>query len=216
MKPFNKSKFVTALMLAALTAAPAFAQDKKEAKPAAGQPSEAEMMATMMELAKPSEHHTMMQNNMVGNWTYTMKTWMGDPSAPPTESSGTSVTKAVMGGRYFTTEVAGKFPMPGPDGKIQNMEFKGMATDGYDNVKKKFVSTWIDNMGTSIMIMEGSYDKAAKTLTYTADYEPMPGMKTKARQVVKFVNHIEHVMEWYETRGDKEVMVMEIKYKRET
>ena len=141
---------------------------------------------------------------------------MGDPSAPPTESSGTCVTKAVMGGRYFITEINGKFPMPGADGKTQIMDFKGMATEGYDNVKNKFVSTWIDNMGTSIMIMEGSFDKGARTLTYMGEYEPMPGMKMKARQVVKFVNHVEHVMEWYEDRGGKEVKTMEIIYKRAT
>jgi len=221
MKPFNKSKFVTAVMLAALAAAPAIAQDKdhdkKEAKPHAGQPSEAEMMATMMELAKPGEHHTFMENNAVGSWTYHMRTWMNpDPSVLPTESSGTCETKAVMGGRYFISEVNGKFPMPGADGKMQLMDFKGMATDGYDNVKKKFVSTWIDNMGTSIMMMEGDMDNPSRTLTYTAEYEPMPGMKTKARQVVKFVSRKEHTMEWYEDRGGKEVKVMAITYKRAT
>ena len=216
MRSPSKSKFVTAVMLAALAGAPAFSQDKKAEKPAGGKPSESDMMAMMMELAKPGEHHTFMQNNTVGNWTYTLKAWMGDPSAPPTESTGTCQTKAVMGGRYFVSDIEGKFPMPGPDGKIQNMDFRGMSTEGYDNVKKKFVATWIDNMGTSIMMMEGSYDKGARTLTYTAEYEPMPGMKIKAKQVVKFVNHVEHVMEWYEDRGGKEVKTMEIVYKRAT
>ncbi len=211
MKPINRSKFVTAVMLAALAAAPALSQDKK----AAGQPNEAEMMAKMMELAKPGENHTFMQNNLVGTWTATVKMWM-DPSLPPSVTTGKSVTKAVMGGRYFITEHTGKMEMPGPDGKPQAMDFNGMATDGYDNVKKKFVSTWIDNMGTMIVMMEGTYDKPSRTLTYTTEFEMMPGMKTKARQVVKFVNHIEHVMEWYEDRGGKEVKTMEITYKRET
>jgi hypothetical protein len=40
--------------------------------------------------------------------------------------------------------------MPGPDGKMTDMEFKGMGIEGCDNVKN-FVSSWIDNMGTGIM-----------------------------------------------------------------
>ena len=215
MKPVTKSKFVTAALLAALVGATSFAQDKpspkKDAKPG-GQPSEAEMMATMMELGKPSEHHRILQGGL-GTWTYTLKAWM-DPSAPPTESSGTMTAKSVYGGRYFTSEHDGRFPMPGPDGKIQNMEFKGTATEGYDNAKKKYFSTWIDNMSTGIMVMEGTYDPTTTTITYTGEYEPMPGMKTKARQTVKIVDHLHRTVEMFETRGDKEVKVMEIQYTR--
>ena len=50
-----------------------------------------------------------------------------------------------------TGEYSGKFKMPGADGKMKDMNFKGISLDGYDNVKQKFVSTWIDNMGTGIM-----------------------------------------------------------------
>ena len=49
-----------------------------------------------------------------------------------------------------------------------------MAVEGYDNVKKKFLASWIDNMGTGIMNLEGTYDAATKSLTYHAEYEPMP------------------------------------------
>src|SRR5215470_4588351 len=67
----------------------------------------------------------------------------------------------------------------GPRWKDVGLGIQGMAVEGYDNVKKKFVSSWIDNMGTAIMISEGTYDAGAKTLTYTAETEMMPGMKTK-------------------------------------
>ncbi len=70
----------------------------------------------------------------------------------------------------------GKFQMPGTDGKMKDMNFKGMAIEGYDNVKKKFVSSWIDNMSTMIMNSEGTYDAATKTFTYNAECEMMPGM----------------------------------------
>lgn len=198
----------------------ALAQDAKEPKATesaqAGrkQPSEAEMMAMMTEMAKPGENHKLMAD-MVGEWSYVSKWWMS-PEGPPSSSSGVSVTKSVMGGRYFISEHTGKMQFPGPDGKPAEMEFKGMSTEGFDNSKKKFVSSWIDNMGTGILNSEGTFDADTKTLTYTAEYEPMPGMKTTMRQVIKLADKDHRTMELYEVRGGKEVKVMEIVYNRKS
>jgi hypothetical protein len=213
MRPNKYSKSVLAILTAMAMALPSAAADKPAAKDEK-QPSEAEMMAMMMELAKPGENHKLLAQG-VGTWTYTAKMWMNpDPSAAPSESTGTAVTKEVLGGRYFITEHTGKMPMPGPDGKITEMEFKGMATDAYDNVKKKFLSTWIDNMGTTIMVSEGTYDPASKTFTYHTECEMMPGTKTKIREVIKIVDKDHHVFEFFEDRGGTEVRTMEIKYAR--
>jgi hypothetical protein len=137
-----------------------------------------------------------------------------DTNAPPMESSGTMVTKPAMGGRYFISEHKGMMQMPGPDGKSQDMEFNGMAVEGYDNAKKKYVASWIDNMGTGIMNSEGTYEDATKTLTYFSEYEPMPGMKLKVRQLVKISDSNHHTLEFYEDRGGTEVRTMEITYTR--
>jgi hypothetical protein len=130
------------------------------------------------------------------------------------ESTGTRSTKSVMDGRYIISEHTGKMSMPGPDGKMMDSEFKGIGTEGYDNAKKKYVASWIDNMGTGIMAMEGTYDPATKTLTYIGEEEPMPGMKTKMRQTVKTIDKDHHLMEFFEFHGDAEVKVMEISYER--
>ena len=137
-----------------------------------------------------------------------------DPTAKPEESKGTATRKAIFGGRYFQVDVGGKMQMPGPDGKPKDMEFKGMSIEGYDNVKKKFVATWVDNMGTGIMLSEGRYDPATKTFTYTGEVEMIPGMKQKIRETVKVVDKDHHMFEWYEDRGGKEAKTMEISYTR--
>jgi hypothetical protein len=92
------------------------------------------------------------------------------------------------------------------------MNFKGMSLDGYDNVKQKFVSAWVDNMGTGLMFSEGTYDASTKTFTYTGDYEPMPGMKTKVRETLKIVDANHHTFEYFEDRGAGEMKSMEINY----
>jgi len=214
MKNARKSISLTTMLLTLALCAPSFAQDnttpKTQEKPSGG--PDAQMMATMMEMAKPGENHKVLERE-VGSWTYKVKWWMS-PDAPPMESTGTRSTKSVMDGRYIISEHTGKMSMPGPDGKIMDSEFKGIGTEGYDNVKKKYVASWIDNMGTGIMAMEGTYDPATKTLTYIGEEEPMPGMKTKMRQTVKTIDKNHHLMEFFEFRGDAEVKVMEIAYER--
>ena len=172
----------------------------------------AEEMKQMIELAKLNENHKLLAS-MAGTWSYAVKAWMA-PGAPPSESTGTAVRKSVMEGRYLTGDYSGKFKMPGADGKMKEMNFQGMSMDGYDNAKQKFVSGWVDNMGTGIMIMEGTYDAATKTFTYTGESEMMPGMKSKARQVIKMPDKDHMSMEFFEDRGQGETKSMEITYKR--
>ncbi|PYL97331.1 MAG: hypothetical protein DMF18_02935 [Verrucomicrobia bacterium] len=177
-----------------------------------GQPNAADMMKQMMELSKIGENHKLL-SSLDGNWDYTIKFWMNpDPSAKPQESKGTATRKSVMGGRYVMMDVSGKMQMPGEDGKMKTMQFKGMGMEGYDNVKKKFVASWIDNMGTGIEFSEGTYDPATKSFTYTSEMEPVPGMKTQVREVIKVADNNHMSLEWYENQGGQEKKTMEINY----
>ena len=171
-------------------------------------------MKQMMELAKLNENHKLLTDS-VGTWSFVVKMWMdGDTTKKAEESKGTAVRKSIMEGRFVTMDVTGKMEMPGADGKKKEMTFKGMGLEGYDNVKKKFVGTWMDNMGTGIMMSEGDYDPATKAFTYTGEVEAIPGMKQKIREVVKMEDKNHMIFEWYENRGGQEVKTMEINYTR--
>lgn len=202
--------------LLAATAFPAWAQPapaaEKKAQTAAPKtepkmpPDSAAMMEAAMKAAAPGENHKLLARS-AGNWTYAGKFWM-DPSAPPMESKGTSTFTSVLGGRYVRHEHKGQFA---------GGEFHGIGMDGYDNLKKKFVTAWIDNMGTSITMMEGAYDQAKKTFTYTGEMmDPMKaGATVKIRQTIRLVSDDHHVLEWYEGREGKEVKTMELTYMRQ-
>lgn len=208
------------LLAAALFVSPQlFAQDEPKTLPvpAAGKPAsnpaeDADMMKQMMELSKLNEHHKLLAV-MTGSWTTAVKMWMA-PGAPPSESTGSATCKAIMDGRYFIEDFAGKVPMPSPDGKVKEMPFTGMSVNAYDNVKKKFLVTWMDSMSTGIYLAEGDYDPATKTVTYTGEAEMVPGMKTKVRQSVKTIDNDHHVFEYFENRGAEYVKTMEIAYTR--
>jgi hypothetical protein len=205
MKNSPLSIYLTTTLAALAFGAPCFAQD-------GAKPDEKQMMAAMMEMAKPGDNHKVLEQR-VGSWTYKVKWWMS-PDAPPMESTGTTSTKSVMDGRYIVSEHTGKMSMPGPDGKMMDSNFQGMGTEGYDNAKKKYVASWIDNMGTGIMSMEGTYDPATKTITYVGEEQPMPGVKFKMRQTDKAIDKDHHLLEFFEVHGDAEVKVMEIAYQR--
>ena len=139
---------------------------------------------------------------------------MMEPGKEPSVSKGNVTFKSIMNGRYFIGDHAGNMKMPGADGKMKDFAFKGMSIDGYDNVKQKFTSSWMDNMGTGIKTMEGTYDPATKTFTYTGEVEMVPGMKTPVRAVVKITDKNHHTFEWYENRGGQEMKTLEINYTR--
>src|SRR6266571_8004354 len=210
------------ILFATLIATPSFAQSPAASPAVAtgsmaapgGQPNPQEMMKQMMEMSKLNENHKLL-SSLDGNWNFTIKFWMNpDPNAKPQESKGTAVRKSIMDGRYFVMDVTGKMEMPGPDGKKKETQFKGMGIEGYDNVKQKFVGSWIDNMGTGIELSEGTYDPATKTFTYSAEIEPVPGMKSKVREVLKIVDKDHMTFEWYEDQGGQERKTMEIAYTR--
>jgi len=207
-------KCLVPALMSAILAIPSLADDQPTAAQEAKKANDGEMMAKMMELAQPGPEHKRLAG-VVGTWSYTVKYWFS-PDAPPNVSTGTAVAREVMSGRYFITEHTGKMQMPGADGKMLETEFKGMSVEGFDNVKKKFVSSWIDNMGTGIMNSEGTYDADSKTLTYRSEYEPMPGMKTKVRETVKIADKDHHTFEFFEDRGGTEVKTMEIQYVRKS
>ena len=67
--------------------------------------------------------------------------WMA-PGADPMVMDGTSENRWVMGGRYLEQRFNGNF---------MGMPFEGIGYTGYDNVKKQYWGTWMDNMSTGMM-----------------------------------------------------------------
>ena len=89
-----------------------------------------------------------------------------------------------------------------------------MSTTAYDNAKKVFISTWIDNMGTGIMKMEGPWDEASKTMTLSGKMmDPSTGRECNMRETFKIVDDNTQIMEMYgpDPKTGKEFKTMTIK-----
>jgi hypothetical protein len=135
--------------------------------------TEADMQACMA-AATPGEPHARLAKG-AGTWHGTQQLWMG-PGMEPMSSTCTSTVSSLMDGRYAKCEVAGEMPGMGP--------FNGLGLTGFDNVSKKFVASWVDNMGTGIMYGTGDLSGDGKTLTINYTYNcPITQKPTTMRSV---------------------------------
>lgn len=140
---------------------------------------------------------------MNGDWVYTSKFWM-DPNAPAQTSEGLATCEMLLGGRYQQMTVTGK---------MMGMDFRGIGVTGFDNAKKVWVSSWIDNFGTGLMYMEGTYDDASKKIVFTGNMvDPTSGKDVAVKQTVKVLDDNNVLMEMFDNSHGKEFKTMEINY----
>ena len=112
-------------------------------------------LAQDFQIPKPGPEHEMLAKR-AGDWEVSGA------------GEGKSTSKMMLGGLWLETTFKGNFA---------GMDFEGRGLDTYDPAKKKYISIWVDSMGTSPMILEGTYDKEKKTLTMEGE-GPMPDGST--------------------------------------
>ena len=175
----------------------------KEKKPEKQMDPQA-MMETYQKLATPGEPHKQLAS-LAGSWTTKTKSWM-EPNKPPTESDGSCEQKMLLDGRFLHQECTGD---------MMGQPFTGIGVIGYDNHTKKYISTWMDSMGTGIYVMEGTASADGKTITQKGQYDdPIEG-HMKLRGVTKMMDDNTEIFEMYGTgKKGKEAKMMEITYRR--
>ena len=182
----------------------ATAKEKKPAKQHEPPMDPQAVMETYTKLATPGEPHKRMAG-LAGSWNTTTKAWT-DPDKPPMASTGTCEQMMLLGGRFLYMECTGD---------MMGQPFTGIGINGYDNHTKKYMSTWIDSMGTAVYYMEGTASPDGKVITQHGQHDdPIEGHMT-LRSVIKIVNNDTEIFEMHGTpKGGKERKMMEILYTR--
>jgi hypothetical protein len=162
-------------------------------------------MAAWMKYSQPGEGHRFLEK-LTGIWEARTQFWM-QPGAPPKESVGTSVNELTLGGRFLKSEYASEF---------MGSAFQGLALDGFDNQKQKYVGLWTDTMSTLMLVFEGTCNDEGTVRTMIANFtDAASGKPAKMKGVTTVVSDDEHRYEaWNEGPGGDLFKSMEVVYKR--
>ncbi|TLY34711.1 MAG: DUF1579 domain-containing protein [Nitrospirae bacterium] len=183
-----------------LAVATALAKDKKSEK----QMDPQAMMETYKKLATPGEPHKLFAS-LAGSWTTKTKEWM-EPDKPPMESTGSAEMKMLLDGRFLQQEFTGD---------MMGQPYSGVGISAYDNLRKRYVTMWIDSMGTGIFTMEGTASADGKTITLKGQHAELGGGQMTHRAVWKIVDSNTQTFDMYGTHEHgKEMKMMEITYTR--
>ena len=168
-------------------------------------PDSMAMQKNIKDYMTPGKEHQMIAS-WSGNWLGEATFWMKE-GATPLKANFTIVNKMELGGRYQQSSLKTN---------LGGMPFEGMSTLGYDNAKKDFISTWIDNMGTGIIMMEGTWNETTKCLTLSGmETDPATGKEKNLRETIRVIDNDRQVTEMFEAEpGAKEFKTMEIFYTR--
>lgn len=162
------------------------------------------MMELYQKMAVPGEPHKLFAS-LAGSWVTKTKEWM-EPNKPPVESTGTAEMKMLLDGRFLQQEFTGN---------MMGQPYTGLGISAYDNVRKHYVSIWMDTMSTGIFSMEGTASKDGKTITLKGRHAEPGGGQMTHRAVWKIVDSNTQSFDMFGTHhGGKEMKMMEITYTR--
>jgi hypothetical protein len=191
------------VMAGALIVRLALAEDKASSQKV--DPKLEELMKKAEAAATPGAAHKLLEP-LVGNWNAEVKMWM-DPDAPPTITKGTAKCSWTLKDRFVQQDFSGEF---------MGKPFRGISFTGYDNVRQKYRSVWIDDMSTTMVTSEGDADPEGKVISFGGTYAcAMTGEKDKAtRQIYRILSRDKHVFEMHDPARGEDSKTLEITYTR--
>ena len=201
--PLRAALIASILTFSAGGVASAESADKDAKQPPKGDAAQEQAMAEMMKYAMPGPMHDVLKP-MAGNFNAAVKMWEGP--GEPQATQGSCQNTWILGGRFLQCAYKGEFA---------GQPFEGFGLTGYDTMKRQYVGLWMDTMGTTVMISNGSAEAPGKAITMNSSMDdPRTGKPMPIRSVTKIVDDNQHVYSMYTTQDGKETLMMEITYTR--
>ena len=143
-----------------------------------------------------------------GAWDATVRIWPG-ANKEPIEVKAVEINHMLPGGLWLIQNTFSR---------DDEHPYHGHGLVGYDPHKRKYVSTWADNMSPSLTVLEGSYDDDSGTATFTGTSGDPQGRPVRVEVVDVYKDddhHTEtiHIVPAEGQKGEK-VKVMEITFHR--
>ena len=167
--------------------------------------SPAEMQEAWTKASTPNVNHKVLEP-LVGKWKAQTKFWE-KPDGQPTVSEATAENRWVFNGRYVEEKFRGTW---------NGQPFEGVGVWGFDNVAKKYQSSWFDSMSTQMMLSTGDYNPTNQSISLVGKMScPMTGELQNVKTVTTIIDNSNHRFEMYNLAPDgKEFKSLEINYTR--
>jgi len=177
---------------------------KTAKKPAASKANSMEaMMAQWQKAMTPAEGHKRLEP-IVGSFK-AKTTFVMEPGDEPQVSNATSEHRWILDGRFVQQDY---------NGTSMGMPFQGRGYTGYDNVKKKYVGTWMDSFSTGVMSFT-STKATPKQITSVAEALDPSGKKMVFDTILTIKDKNRHSYEmWTKAKNGKKFRTMLIEYTR--
>lgn len=168
-------------------------------------PDSASIAKAWESYATPSEAHIMLAKD-TGIWDAEMSFYYPD-SPEPQKANSVAEYKMIFDGKYQE----GTFK-----GDIWGMAFEGKGITAYDNATKEYIATWIDNMGTGMIVSRGQFDKASNSIIFKGtSVDPVTGKIKDIKEVITYIDENTQKMEMFDIDANgKEFKNMETLSKR--
>jgi hypothetical protein len=157
------------------------------------------------EFARPGPEHKVL-GGRVGKWNALVRVW-NEPGGQPSFDTGTAEIRWILGERYIEETF---------EGTLLGQPFHGVGFTGFDNIKEKYFTTWMDSGGTGVLHSEGTFDAASQSVTYAGECpDANEWTYVKCRTVEKMIDADLWTAQMYTPGPDgKDFLCLDIAYRR--
>jgi len=190
-----------------------FAQDNKDSS------KKDNTFNQMLDYSRPGKYHQLLEE-LVGNWKFegSRLEWIDSVTSKEVMKLAGSLTrKSFADGRFFIAEIttAAKIQLPVKDGKMITDYAKAIQLEGYDNVKKKFQLSYINNhIGSDITFWQGTYDSTTRTISFYSSIADIPGQEINIRFDFVFNDKNHYQWNYYSEQNGKYIKDTEMNFRR--
>ena len=155
--------------------------------------------------ATPGEPHKFLAK-FAGSWNAAIKIW-SEPDKPAQEAVGACERNMILGGRYLHEEFVGE---------MNGSPFTGIGFTGYNNQTKRFISTWMDTMGTNILFFEGKEGGDGQSIVLESQAQDPVRGTMKWRETARIVDDNTNIFELSGADSSGKQYQMHITYTRKS
>lgn len=158
---------------------------------------------------EPGPNHTRL-DPLAGRWRVSGRV-LADPDGSLADDAAPLVAMCeatwILGGRFLESRYVGA---------CLDEPFEGLGLTGFDEHRRRYVSTWVSSTDTELAVHDGEWDDARAALVMTGlMHDPRGGGRVRTTEVTRILGNREQRFEKrLHTREGEEIVIAELVFER--